>query len=73
MQNITMQELLYLFKVSTYFLGIIGVLIISIGGILGYFYKSDRSWNRDQHESLREKTSDHGERISRVEGELGLK
>ena len=72
MSNLSIQEIMFLFKIVTYLLGIIGGFIILCVSVIGFFFKSDRRRNHEDHQSLFTKTDDHGERIAKIEGKLKL-
>ena len=72
MSNLSTQEIMFLFKIGTYLLGIIGVVIVFSISAIGFFFKSDRKRNYTEHQNLFAKTDDHGERIAKIEGKLKL-
>ena len=59
-------------KIVSYLLGVIGSLLFFGGVLAAYIYKSDKHQNGLEHGKLFEKTDDHGERISKIEGKLKM-
>lgn len=72
MSNLSLQELIFLFKIVIYFMGIIGTIIIIVGSIISYFFKSDRKQNRDEHKDLFDKAESQGNEIAKIKGSLGI-
>jgi len=72
MSNLSLQELIFLFKIITYFIGIIGGIIVFSISAIGFFFRSDRKRNYTEHQNLFAKTDDNGERIAKIEGKLKL-
>jgi len=68
MEKITLQELYSLFKVSAWFVGIIGAIITIAFSMLAYFYKSDRENNREDHRELYNKVSTIGREVAKLQG-----
>lgn len=61
MQNLSLQELVFLFKIISYLVGVIGIVIVFSGGVIAYTYKSDRKQNSDEHRNLFKRTEEIAE------------
>jgi len=70
MPNLSLQELVFLFKIINYLMGVIGIIIVLSGGVIAYIYKSDRKQNATEHGNLFKRTEYHGEEISELKTEI---
>ena len=61
-----------IFKIVSYLLGTVGSLLFFGGVLASYIYRSGRKQNDVEHGKLFEKTDDHSERISKIEGKLKM-
>jgi len=72
MSNLSLQELLFIFKIISYFLGVIGIIIVFFLGGFSYFYIYDRKQNSEDHKDLSKKSDDNGIDIAKIKGKLKL-
>lgn len=71
MQHLPLQDNLII-KIAGYILVIVGPIISFCGILISYIYATDRKQDRADHKKLFEKSDNHGERISKIEGKFKL-
>jgi len=70
MSKLSLQEIIFLFKIVGYIFGGSGILLVLSWGLVSYIFTSHRKQNTDEHRELFKKTDYHGEKISELSNEM---
>lgn len=63
-----LQKIINIFESIGWAASVIGPVIIFAGGLIAFIFITHQKTNNEQHKELFDRTKDHGERISTIEG-----